>query len=126
MLAWLKQLIQPFQPKVGLLSERKSDEKATDDKEETSFIYREGASGEIPDSARQLLEQYSKVPPDDVQAHIYNIVCLNIIMANQLRLTSLQERPRLQYPAVPMHWSSPLSGLELESPSSLPRCAAEG
>ncbi|KAI4159497.1 MAG: hypothetical protein LQ342_006576 [Letrouitia transgressa] len=73
MLAWFKQLIQPFQPKVGFLSERRLDEKATGEKEETSVIYREGASGKIPDSARQLLEQYSKIPPDDVEAHVYKI-----------------------------------------------------
>lgn len=126
MLAWFKQLIQPFQPKVGFLSERRLDEKATGEKEETSVIYREGASGKIPDSARQLLEQYSKIPPDDVEAHVYKIVCLMNPIPNQSELTSSQERPRFQYSAISMHWSPPLSGSELESPSSLPRCPTEG
>ena len=85
MLSQLKRLIyfdflpkQPTHPKIGSVGESEADAEANCEKEETSNIYREGASAQIPEAARQLLENYSGIPSSNNETHAHNIVSLVI------------------------------------------------
>lgn len=43
--------------------------------EDAATIYSKGSAMDIKAPARKLLEKYSNIPPEEVDAHVLNLVC---------------------------------------------------
>lgn len=82
----------------------------------------------IPPEARELLEQYSKIPPQDVIPHVLNLVSLVFLtpVTNHLDFLYLSSRSvfgcnHLEHPLI---HASPRSSATKHSPSALTRASA--
>lgn len=45
--------------------------------EDATTIYSKGSATDIKGPARKLLEDYSNIPPEEVDVHVLNIVCFS-------------------------------------------------
>lgn len=78
--------------------------------------YTNSIGSRLGPSARKLLEEYSHVPAEQVEDHIYIIVCLppaiylplHFPPANLNSADGAKARTRVANLALPLHWSIPL------------------
>ena len=65
--------------------------------------------GDMNESARKLLEDYSKISPEYVNQHVLDVVRWRESYAASINLTFLPERPSMGDTALSVHWNIPLS-----------------
>jgi hypothetical protein len=79
-------------------------------------------SGVITASTREVLETYSKIPPAEVDAHIYAVVS-HLCAPGYCQLPDLMYAPArqgLRYPSVSMHWRRSFPPARHRHPQALP------
>ena len=90
--------------------------------EDATTIYSKGPVMDIRAPARKLLEEYSKIPPEEVDAQVVNLVCSSSIQGffNYTRALALRvERSWLSHSAVSPYCTSAIPSLKSQAPSRI-------